>query len=63
MSLALTAAIAPLAGVFLLSGTDVFMMKVFHQVIHIAQIASSTSFPPTDRYLLIALSTVVILLA
>lgn len=63
VSLALSTAIGPFAGVLLLSAPDMFFMYVLHEAVHIAEITGVASIPATDGNLVVALAAVVIILA
>lgn len=63
MRLALPRTVGPLAGVSLLSVTDMIVVDVLDQIVHVAEIAYVASLPPTHGNLVVALAAVVVILA
>lgn len=60
--LAFPRTVGPFAGVFLLSATDMLVVNVLDQVVHISEIFKIASLPSTHGDLVIALAAVVLVL-
>lgn len=60
--LALPRTVGPFAGVFLLSATDMLVVNVLDQVVHISEIFKIASLPSTHSDLVVALAAVVFVL-
>lgn len=62
MRLALPSTIGPLAGVFLLPATDMLVVDVLDQVVHVPEVFEITSFPSAHGNLVVAEPAVVLVL-
>jgi hypothetical protein len=62
MRLTLSRTIRPFAGVFLLSATDMLVVDVLDQVVHVPEVFKIATLPPAHGDLVVALPAVVLIL-